>query len=172
MATTKLLLSLPTTEAAQEYYGSHASTTNKVGDAGVDLPCVHPYAINKTIAGQTFFMNTETVFAMYETNYTGIFSNLTEFRKIVGLRNFWEDVTVHADLKLLLSTSSLIPLSFYIAPRSSISKTPFRLANSIGIIDSGYKGYTEEKQDCIGAMFDFHPQLFDEARHERLIRPG
>lgn len=33
-----------------------------------------------------------------------------------------------------------ITVSYYLYPRSSISKTPFRLANSIGIIDSGYRG--------------------------------
>ena len=33
------------------------------------------------------------------------------------------------------------PTGFYIYPRSSISKTPLRLANSIGIIDSGYRGH-------------------------------
>ena len=32
------------------------------------------------------------------------------------------------------------PLSYYMYPRSSISKTPYRLANSVGIIDSGYRG--------------------------------
>ena len=32
------------------------------------------------------------------------------------------------------------PLPFYLYPRSSISKTKFRLANSVGIIDSGYRG--------------------------------
>ena len=31
-------------------------------------------------------------------------------------------------------------LSYYLYPRSSISKTPLRLANSVGIIDSGYRG--------------------------------
>ena len=30
--------------------------------------------------------------------------------------------------------------SFYLYPRSSISKTKLRLANSVGIIDSGYRG--------------------------------
>jgi len=39
------------------------------------------------------------------------------------------------------------PLSFYIYPRSSLSKTPFRLANNTGIIDSGYRGN-------IGGFFD------------------
>lgn len=30
--------------------------------------------------------------------------------------------------------------SFFLFPRSSISKTPLRMANSVGIIDSGYRG--------------------------------
>jgi dUTP pyrophosphatase len=30
--------------------------------------------------------------------------------------------------------------SFFLLPRSSISKTPLRLSNSIGLIDSGYRG--------------------------------
>ena len=32
------------------------------------------------------------------------------------------------------------PHGFYLFPRSSISKTPLRLANSVGIIDFGYRG--------------------------------
>jgi len=32
------------------------------------------------------------------------------------------------------------PMPFYLYPRSSISKTGMRLANSVGIIDSGYRG--------------------------------
>jgi dUTP pyrophosphatase len=32
------------------------------------------------------------------------------------------------------------PISYYLYPRSSMSKTPFRLANSVGIIDAGYRG--------------------------------
>ena len=34
-------------------------------------------------------------------------------------------------------------------PRSSITNTPLRLANSIGIIDSGYRGDVIGKFDCI-----------------------
>ena len=33
-----------------------------------------------------------------------------------------------------------IPVSYYLYPRSSITKTPLRLANSVGIIDAGYRG--------------------------------
>lgn len=39
-----------------------------------------------------------------------------------------------------VSDYTTYPLSFYMYPRSSVSKTCFRLANSVGIIDSGYRG--------------------------------
>lgn len=32
------------------------------------------------------------------------------------------------------------PISYYMYPRSSISKTPLMVANHVGIIDSGYRG--------------------------------
>jgi dUTP pyrophosphatase len=35
----------------------------------------------------------------------------------------------------------LVPVGYYMYPRSSISKTPLSLANSVGIIDSGYRGH-------------------------------
>lgn len=42
------------------------------------------------------------------------------------------------------------PESFYVFPRSSISNTPCRLANNVGIIDSGYRGQ-------LMAVFDILP---------------
>ena len=41
------------------------------------------------------------------------------------------------------------PLGFYMYPRSSISKTHLRLANNVGIIDSGYRGN-------LCGVFDIH----------------
>lgn len=35
----------------------------------------------------------------------------------------------------------VFPCGYYMYPRSSISKTSMRLANSVGIIDSGYRGH-------------------------------
>lgn len=40
------------------------------------------------------------------------------------------------------------PTGYYMYPRSSIIKTPFRLANSVGIIDSGYRGHLISALDC------------------------
>lgn len=43
--------------------------------------------------------------------------------------------------------------SYYMYPRSSVSKSPLRLANSVGIIDAGYRGN-------IMAMFDSRSPYF------------
>ena len=60
-----------------------------------------------------------------------------------------EDVTVPAKTMAKVDTGiacealndeKTLGLSFYMYPRSSIVKTPLRLANSVGIIDSGYRG--------------------------------
>lgn len=37
--------------------------------------------------------------------------------------------------------------SYFLVPRSSISKTPLRMSNSIGIIDVGYRGHLMAKVD-------------------------
>jgi len=58
---------------------------------------------------------------------------------------------------------------FYMYPRSSISKSPLRLANNVGIIDAGYRGH------LIG-MFDLpsgnteHIKRFD--RYLQICAPG
>lgn len=46
--------------------------------------------------------------------------------------------TVPIKLQISCETSSGQP--YYLIPRSSISKTPLRMANSIGLIDGGYRG--------------------------------
>ena len=52
---------------------------------------------------------------------------------------------------------------YYMYPRSSISKTPLRLANSIGIIDAGYRGnliaMLDSDEAYIGKKFDRYIQI-------------
>ena len=43
-------------------------------------------------------------------------------------------------IKLGISCEPDDGISYYLFPRSSISKTPLRMANSIGLIDGGYRG--------------------------------
>ncbi len=41
---------------------------------------------------------------------------------------------------------------YYLYPRSSLAKTKFRMANSVGIIDAGYRGNIMAKIDNISPM--------------------
>jgi len=48
--------------------------------------------------------------------------------------------TTMVDLGIRCELRGGTPHGYYLYPRSSISKTPLRLANSVGIIDAGYRG--------------------------------
>lgn len=48
--------------------------------------------------------------------------------------------------------------AFYVYPRSSISKTELRLANNVGIIDSGYRGNLMGYFDAIKNEERFNPE--------------
>lgn len=49
------------------------------------------------------------------------------------------------------------PTGFFLTPRSSISKSNLRLSNSIGIIDSGYRGNLMCAFDCFYDDFTIEP---------------
>jgi dUTP pyrophosphatase len=57
---------------------------------------------------------------------------------------------------------------YYMHPRSSIYKTPLRLANSTGIVDSGYRGNLIGMLDCIKP--EYVVERFD--RLIQLCAPG
>jgi dUTPase len=163
----KLLISLPLSDAAQRFYGSSAPIYNKVGDAGIDLPFisdVKPYdpEVVETIGVISF----ETVFAMYDLEYKEVPFNLFDFLLESG---HGASNNEHRNLSVIVENYQ--PSKFYIVPRSSISKTPFRLANCEGIIDAGYRGIEYEcfankcpdtykwVGDTLGCYLDYHPQL-------------
>jgi dUTP pyrophosphatase len=56
---------------------------------------------------------------------------------------------LNTEIICCMKSSNNTNLSYYLYPRSSIIKTPLRLANSVGIIDSGYRGH-------IKACFDIN----------------
>ena len=56
------------------------------------------------------------------------------------------------------------PVSYYSYPRSSISKTPLRLANSIGLIDGGYRG------ELVGMVDNIYDEDFHVKRGERYFQ--
>jgi hypothetical protein len=163
---TKLLISLPLSDAAQRFYGSSAPTYNKVGDAGIDLPFigdVKPYdaEVVETIGLISF----ETVFAMYDIK--------VEFLGF-AIMQCVQDALKEA-VKYFARKEEFIPCHFDIRPRSSISKTPFRLPNCTGTIDKTYRGIESTWGDgncwfgdTLGCYLDYHPQLGIKGRKSRI----
>ena len=63
------------------------------------------------------------------------------------------------------------PCAYYLYPRSSISKTPLRLANSVGIIDSGYRGNLIAKLDNTGYYkFGLHGKDYEIKKGEKYVQ--
>ena len=65
---------------------------------------------------------------------------------------------------------------YYMYPRSSLSKTKLRLANSTGIIDAGYRGHIMGMFDVVGSKdenlidCDFMGNIYD--RYVQICAPG
>lgn len=77
------------------------------------------------------------------------------------------DFGIICSAKIITDSNKIYNTGYYMYPRSSISKTKLRLANSTGIIDSGYRG------NLIG-MFDFINLSNDEVvvidEYDRLLQ--
>lgn len=73
------------------------------------------------------------------------------------------DFKVKCSASMIYKDGSEYVTGYMLFPRSSLSKTPLRLANSVGVIDSGYRG------NIIG-MFDCRCQEFKINYMDRLVQ--
>jgi len=62
------------------------------------------------------------------------------------------------------------PTGYYMYARSSIYKTRLRMANSVGIIDSGYRGNIMAMLDCLPGSEDYKVERYD--RLTQICAPG
>ena len=67
-------------------------------------------------------------------------------------------------INLGISCETMEKRPYLLMPRSSISKTPLMLANSVGIIDSGYRG------EIIGAFRNLSSSNYTIEKHSRLLQ--
>ena len=67
-------------------------------------------------------------------------------------------------IPLQIACENLDNKAYYLFPRSSISKTPLRLANSIGLIDGGYRG------ELVGMVDNIYNEDFHVKRGERYFQ--
>ena len=108
--------------------------------------------------------NSESIDAGYDL-YTP--ENMDFFTKVNKL-----DLNVICSAKIYSDTGKVYNTGYYMYPRSSISKTPLRLANSTGIIDAGYRGHLIGMFDVVNLeMGDKYSGLkFD--RYLQICSPG
>jgi dUTP pyrophosphatase len=92
------------------------------------------------------------IFFLQEETFFGVNSKMVDFGIKCEMRLY---DTINSQSK---------PTGFYLYPRSSISKTPLMLANHVGIIDSGYRGY------IIGAFRMLSTGSWSANRHDRLLQ--
>ena len=67
-------------------------------------------------------------------------------------------------IHLQIACENLDNKAYYLFPRSSISKTPLRLANSIGLIDGGYRG------ELVGMVDNIYPEDYTIKKGERYFQ--
>lgn len=67
-------------------------------------------------------------------------------------------------IPLRIACENIDNKAYYLFPRSSISKTPLRLANSIGLIDGGYRG------EIVGMVDNIYEKDYKIHRGERYFQ--
>lgn len=73
----------------------------------------------------------------------------------------WNKYHPSRDLDFCPDSAELFPTAFYLHPRSSLgTKTPYRLANSTGIIDAGYRGPLIGAFDVKTSSQDWRPEPY------------
>ena len=73
-------------------------------------------------------------------------------------------INLQINCEALHDTIENTNVSYYLYPRSSIIKTPLRLANSVGIIDAGYRG------DIIACVDNIKSEPYTVNKGDRLFQ--
>ena len=87
----------------------------------------------------------------------------TEFYRDNGANKVNFQICCSAQNYYVNCSTDFYHTGYYIHPRSSLSKTPLRLANATGIIDAGYRG-------SIIGMFDCFTETYKCGVHDRLLQ--
>ena len=87
------------------------------------------------------------------------------------------DFMVSCSAQMITDGAKCFNTGYYMYPRSSLSKTQLRLANSVGIIDAGYRGHLTGMFDVVNIdnsdnneEADFWGKKFD--RYVQICAPG
>lgn len=138
-----MLLKLkPSTIDIKDMYANHGSYHK--GDSGLDLFVPHDIIIKKNSIGST--INMKVSCEATKMNMNEYIKSMNTLLKEDVSDESREVVQSLKDIELKYSNCS-----YYLYPRSSISKTPLRMSNSTGIIDAGYRGEIIAKVDNLSS---------------------
>jgi dUTPase len=140
---------------------SHYVLKLKVPDELRDLYVEAANKHNEVIAGHRYFDAGFDLFCPTEEKIFGFTCEKLDHRVKGAMEFFSAENGVHLPSVHLPG----VPVGYFMYPRSSTgSKTPLRLANSIGIIDSGYRG------NFIAVFDNCRSDMFKVERLQRLVQ--
>jgi hypothetical protein len=119
--------------AARLHNAKILDPNNKFLDAGFDL--FVPTNIFSSSNDDNYDNNNNNNNNYDNNNYDNNNNNNNNNNSLIKI-----DHEVICSAKMFTDQNKMYSTGFYMDPRSSISKTSYRLANSRGIIDSGYRG--------------------------------
>lgn len=146
------------------------------------------YILNISLSSDTLVLNNNA--SMDFTGLVNLYKNSTVKHNVMCMKAVNDNLTFDAGFDLFVPLSQTInsrttssvnhcvrcsmdffdgstkrPCGYYLYPRSSTgSKTPLRLANSVGIIDSGYRG------DIISVFDNISDDIFNITEKQRLVQ--
>jgi dUTP pyrophosphatase len=78
--------------------------------------------------------------------------------------------TFHLGIKVGATDKDGNPTPCLLLPRSSISNSPFRMSNSIGLVDAGYRGNVQARTDVLAQSTEEHFIIKDGTRYFQLCK--
>lgn len=95
-------------------------------------------------------------------------SGIDLFNFETPIANPFEVVKIGLNIKCeMINNETNELVSYYLVPRSSLSKTSFQLANSVGIIDAGYRGEIMCAIRCLNNT----PSMLNEGSYFQIVAP-
>lgn len=138
---------------AGAYYLLRLKVSNELRDMYIEASNKHNLAVEQGQADAGF-----DLFSPEDLPVTG-FTTVKINQGVKGTMEFFSGAGTALD------RSVGVPVGYYMYPRSSTgTKTPLRLANSVGIIDAGYRG------NYIAVFDNWRGEVFQVEKLQRLVQ--
>ena len=146
---------------------SNTNTNDSINDTISDLKRLYINAVNshnqKIMDDPHFFDAGFDIFLPSNTSFVAGKVNKVDFKVKCCAKVY--NLSLDSDI-----SSRKYFTGFYTHPRSSLSKTPLRLANSTGIIDAGYRGNLIGMFDCSNSNSNSSNDIYKSEQFSRLLQ--